>query len=430
MAKSLRLGNKAKTYVKALKKRVVNTSMNNKLFLMFMFVFMGLTSVSCHQGYEHKTVVCIPVYGQSYALGEEAIRITDFDSLARYANGRIVTERLDHDFGYFDNDDLKEWAKKMIHYQKRSFELSIYKMAQYLADNTGNDTLICIFPGGQGATAIANLNKGTTPYQKFMEDIATAYEEATLRGWDFRIPAICWMQGESDIADYPDTDYRHQLTRLWEDLNHDIWQMTQQQDTVRFICYQANLLTRAERFRAGNYLCPETTVPQAFVSLLLHDNRFWASGPTYPYPCVGNRIHIDATGQQAIGVQAARSALGIIRGGKRFQGLIPTTVSTTATDVIVHLNVPAPPLVFDTIQVRMAKHYGFSVISKENCDIATSIRIEGDSIRIGCSAPVAGCKVRYAVNGDYMKSGNLYGPRGNLRDSGGNWCYQFDLPIE
>lgn len=78
----------------------------------------------------------------------------------------------------------------------------------------------------------------------------------------------------------------------------------------------------------------------------------------------------------------------------------------------------------------MAKHYGFSVISKENCDIATSIRIEGDSIRIGCSAPVAGCKVRYAVNGDYMKSGNLYGPRGNLRDSGGNWCYQFDLPIE
>ena len=82
MAKSLRLGNKAKTYVKALKKRVVNTSMNNKLFLMFMFVFMGLTLASCHQGYEHKTVVCIPVYGQSYALGEEAIRITDFDSLA------------------------------------------------------------------------------------------------------------------------------------------------------------------------------------------------------------------------------------------------------------------------------------------------------------------------------------------------------------
>ena len=29
----------------------------------------------------HKTVICIPVYGQSLALGEEAARITDFDSL-------------------------------------------------------------------------------------------------------------------------------------------------------------------------------------------------------------------------------------------------------------------------------------------------------------------------------------------------------------
>ena len=33
------------------------------------------------RGYGHKVVVCIPVYGQSYALGEEATRITDFDFL-------------------------------------------------------------------------------------------------------------------------------------------------------------------------------------------------------------------------------------------------------------------------------------------------------------------------------------------------------------
>ena len=45
----------------------------------------------------------------------------------------------------------------------------------------------------------------------------------------------------------------------------------------------------------------------------------------------------------------------------------------------------------------------------------------------------------------HVKSGRLYGPRGNLRDSQGdsikitiqnetypihNWCYQFDMPIE
>ena len=88
-----------------------------------LLALIALTS--CHEVYEHKTVICIPVYGQSLALGEEAIRITDFDSLSNYANGRIVTENMDHSFGYFDNNDLKQTIKKVIHYQKRAFELSV-----------------------------------------------------------------------------------------------------------------------------------------------------------------------------------------------------------------------------------------------------------------------------------------------------------------
>ena len=107
---------------------------------------------SCRQEpEEHHTVLCIPVYGQSLALGEEAERLTDFDSLASYADGRIVTENLDHEFGYFENDNFKKWIKKTVGYQKRAYELSVYKMAQKLADQVGQDTLICIFPGGQGA---------------------------------------------------------------------------------------------------------------------------------------------------------------------------------------------------------------------------------------------------------------------------------------
>lgn len=169
----------------------------------FLFFFIVLLLAACTQKQEgHKVVICIPVYGQSLALGEEAERITDFDTLAAYANGRIVTENLDHDFGYFEHDDLKKFAKKMINYQRRSFELSIYTMAQRLADQLGEDTLICTFPGGQGATIIKNLSKGSHPYQEFMEDIETAYQQATDKGWDFYIPAICWMQGEADIADY------------------------------------------------------------------------------------------------------------------------------------------------------------------------------------------------------------------------------------
>ena len=395
----------------------------------FLILCIVLLFVSCHQNQEKKTVICIPVYGQSLALGEEAESLTDFDSLTIYAGGRIVTENLDHNFGYFDNNEFKEWAKKMVRYQKRSYELSIYKMAQCLADKTGNDTLICIFPGGQGATAIANLSKGTIPYQRFIDNIKSAYTQAIDNGWNFIIPAICWMQGESDIVDYPSTDYKQMLIQIWKDMNADIQEITRSKDSIRFICYQSNSLTRAEKFKADSYNCLETYVPQTFVNLLHNDNRFWASGPTYPYACVKEKIHIDAIGQQHIGELAAHSVLGILRKSERFQGLIPISVDSKNNDIIVKFNVPTPPLTIDTIQVAKATNYGFSVITPDDRNIAKALTLFGDSVKITCSETPQNCKVRYAVNGDYMKSGNMHGPRGNLRDSKDNWCYQFDIAI-
>lgn len=398
-----------------------------KGLLLFVITLLFAACVQKPEG--HKVVVCIPVYGQSLALGEEAERITDFDSLANYANGRIVTENLDHHFGYFDNDDLKKFAKKMIKYKRRSFELSIYTMAQRLADQLGKDTLICTFPGGQGATNIANLSKGSLPYQEFMEDIETAYQQATENGWDFVIPAICWMQGESDIENYLDINYSQQLIKIREDMNTDIRRIIHCKDTVCFICYQTNSLARGKKYHANNYQCIETAVPQAFVDMLRDNKWFWASGPTYPYSCVGEKVHIDAIGQQHIGELAARSALGIIRGSKRNKGLIPISLRTDNQDIIVHFNIPSPPLTLDTTQVRKAESYGFSVITKDNRNIATSATLKGDSIRITCSEIPQNCKVRYAVNGDPLKSGNQHGPRGNLRDSSANWCYLFDQPL-
>lgn len=402
--------------------------MKKEFILYFISVIL---LCACSQKPEgHHTVLCIPVYGQSLALGEEAERLTDFDSLAAYADGRIVTENLDHSFGYFDNDDTKQWLKKVVGYQKRAYELSVYNMAKVLADHTGADTLICIFPGGQGATAIANLSKGSKPYQRFIDNIKSAYEEANANGWTFTIPAICWMQGESDIVDYPETDYHQMLKQIREDMNADIKSITHQDIDIPFICYQANSLTRAEQFNAGNYECRETYVPQTFVNLLSSDEHFWASGPTYPYNCVGEKIHIDAIGQQSIGALAAQSALGILRGKERFRGLIPVSIASQDTTAVIHFNVSNQPLTIDTIQVRKVGNYGFSVINRQNQDIARTIVLGGDSIIIHCSESPTDCRIRYAVNGDVMKSGNQHGPRGNLRDAAGNWCYQFDMPCK
>ena len=423
---------------------LISSFASMKVMKWFFFLVIVVLS-ACHETDEHKTVICIPVYGQSLALGEETHRITDFDSLANYADGRIVTENMDHRFGYFDYNSIKLFAKKLLHYQKYSYELSVYSMAEWLADHTGKDTIICIFPGGKGGTIIAHLGKGTAPYQKFIKDIETAYKSSKDKGWAFEMPALCWMQGETDINSYPDTNYRELFLQFSKDLNDDVKRITGQKKDVEIICYQANVLTRAPYFNALSYHCPEAEVPQTQLELIRDNPVFHASGPTYPYEFVNEIIHINGVSQKKHGILAALSALDILKHQKNSRGLLPKKTKCHDMEIVIDFSIPYPPLNLDTLEVTNPGNYGFSVITPDNRDITKNVSIQEDHIHILCNEPPKGCRVRYAVNGDKMKSGRQHGPRGNLRDSQGNslflkiqgkdypihnWCYQFDMLVE
>ena len=390
----------------------------------------------------HKTVICIPVYGQSLALGEEAARITDFDSLRINYDGRIVNEHLNYQFGGYAEQRWRRTIKRLFGMHNRSFELSIYRMAEELATQLGNDTIICIFPGGMGESPIRNLTKRATLYPRFIYDINEAYMQAKKRGWEFCVPAICWMQGESDIREYTKEDYKETLKQLHADLNRAVKVITHQEMDVHLICYQSNAVSIADDFNPLNYDCIEMKPSQAIVDFINEDSLFDASGPTYPYNFMREYLHIDAIGQQQMGYLEYLTVLNIIRRNCKTYGLIPQGLSVYGNDVLVKFRVPYPPLVFDTIAVKYADHYGFSVINKVGEDIIKDISIEEDVVRLKCTESPLDCKVRYAVNGEKMKSGRFHGPRGNLRDSQGekeiltidgkkypinNWAYQFDI---
>lgn len=392
--------------------------------------------------HDHKVVICIPVYGQSYALGEEATRITDFDSLRIKYNSRIVTEHLDYAFGYFDPENkIKQHIKRLIDYDKRSFELSIYGMAESLVSKTGEDTLICIFPGGLGMQPIKNLMKGSTPYKKFIEEIADAFNIAQEKRWDFIIPAVCWMQGESDIADYPGTDYKALLKQMYLDLNTDIKRITHQTNDIRIICYQTNVVTKGKRYKSNHFDGTEALTPQVQMELIRDDSVFWASGPMYPYSYVNESLHPDGVSQKRFGYLVAETVWRLLHQEKRFIGVVPINTEIMNNEIHILFNVPCPPLCFDTISVKKASNYGFNVIRKGDVDIISGIIIDTNTVIIKCKESPVGCKIRYAVNGEYWKSGWRVGPRGNLRDSQGNtkqieimgktyalhnWCYQFE----
>ncbi len=394
----------------------------------------------------HKTVICIPVYGQSFALGEEAKRITNYDSLRINYDWRIVTERMNYVFGYYDHSSrLKQFVKRLLHYDRKAFELSVYGMAESLITELGEDTILCIFPGGHGQNTITQLSKPSPCYYKFIEEIDYAYHKAQELGWNFQIPAVCWMQGESDIADYPDTDYKALFHQMYNDLNTDIKKVTHQTNDIRIICYQSSALTKGDRFKENNYNGTESKTPEIQMELVRDDSMIWAMGPTYPYDFIREALHIDAVGQKRIGDLAAKSALGIIRNEPRFIGLVPLKTKVEGNTISIVFNAPAPPLCFDTIQVMKADHYGFNIIRQDNTDIVSDVVLRGDTVVITCQESPTGCRIRYGVNGEFRKGGSQHGPRGNLRDSQGekrkvtingntyrqdNWCYIFDYPCE
>ena len=409
-----------------------------KLFgIISLLVVLGLTYYYINKvnskGYGHKVVVCIPVYGQSYALGEEATRITDFDSLRTKYDGRIVTEQLDYTFGYFDPNSLfKQWVKRILHYDKRAFELSIYRMAESLAQSLGEDTIICVFPGGHGMNTIQQLMKPAVAYNKFIKEIRTAHDKALENGMEFFVPAVCWMQGESDIVEYPDYDYKTYFYRMYHDLNTDIKNVTHQKDDIRIICYQASTITKGLRYKPNNYDATEPRTPTTQMELIRDDSLIWVSGPTYPYDFVNESLHIDAVGQQSIGTLAAKSALGIIRNQKKNIGLVPMECHVEGNDIRVDFNVPCPPLRFDTIQVKKIANYGFNVIRRDGKDIVSDVMIDGSTVIIHCVESPINSKLRYGINGEFLKGGRNHGPRGNLRDSNEklpDWCLLFEQVV-
>ena len=415
--------------------------------ISILIVCFGIYAIVVNAHYRcslegHKTVICIPVYGQSLALGEEAIRITDFDSLRINYNGRIVNEHLNYQFGGYAEQRWRRTIKRLFGIHKRSFELSIYRMAEELATKVGEDTIICIFPGGMGESPIRNLTKRATLYPRFIYDINEAYKQARKRGWDFCVPAICWMQGESDIREYTKENYKETLKQLHSDLNRAVKVITHQKEDVHLICYQTNAVTVADDFNPLNYDCVEMKPSQAIVDFINEDSLFDASGPTYPYHFMREYLHIDAIGQQHIGYLDAITVMNIIKRKGKTYGLIPQSLSVEGNDVIINFHVPCPPLIIDTVHVKYTDHYGFSVINTDGENIISDVSLEGNHVRLRCSNSPINCKVRYAVNGDKLKSGRLHGPRGNLRDSQGetekmkvqgttypvhNWAYQFDM---
>lgn len=405
----------------------------NSLYVWLLAMVMAAGLTACDGGARQKVVVCVPVYGQSLALGEEAQLVTDIGRLTEKWQGRLVGEGLDDSFGYYEDYGWKRWLKRLVSYGNRRYENSAYRMGETLAAALGSDTMVCVFAGGRGGTPISLLVKGSDPYQALMDDIRKSYDEARRQGMEFFVPALCWMQGESDMFDYTRVDYKALLRQFAADINKDVKAITGQQRDVRIVGYQSCCLARCNRFAPESYDCYEMSVPQAQMQLIREDSLFVAGTPVYFLDFVDDRLHLDGKSQAAVGQYHAAAVLDIVRSGTSCRGLYPVKVEAEGNTAVIEFNENGGTLDFDTVTVVKVLNYGFSVATPDNRDIARKVSLCGNRVVIECGEDTKGCKVRYGANGEKNKSGRRSGARGNLvRKSEAQlpaWCYMFDEPM-
>ena len=406
------------------------------MIVLAILVVGGLTA--CDGSDKSKVVVCVPVYGQSLAMGEESELVTDIDGLTKKWNGRLVGEGLDDGFGYYEDRGWKKRIKRLIRYGNRRNENSAFAMGEALVGALGKDTMVCVFADGRGGTAISNLIKGSSPYEALIQDIKSSNEEAKKRGMEFFVPAVCWMQGESDMFDYTRVDYRKLLRQFAADINRDVKSITGQKRDVKIVGYQSCCLAKCYKFNPTDYECYEISVPQAQMQLIRDDSSFVAGTPVYFLDFVDDRLHLDGKSQTIVGRYNAAAVLDILRYGYSDGGLYPVDIKIEGKIAIIDFNKNDSKalvgnigkLEFDTINVNKVKNYGFSVITPDNKDIAERVTVVDDKIVIECNADAKGCRVRYGANGEKNKSGRRLGARGNLLRCNSlmmpEWCYMFD----
>ena len=96
----------------------------------------------------------------------------------------------------------------------------------------------------------------------------------------FYVPAICWMQGESDMYDYTNVDYKQKLNQFSIDINKDIKAITHQKQDIKIVSYQTNMLALCNEFCQNEYSLYETSIPQAQMELV-RDNSFFCCWNAY-----------------------------------------------------------------------------------------------------------------------------------------------------
>ena len=274
---------------------------------------------------------------------------------------------------------------------------------------------------GKDGEPIANLVKGSSYYTRFLQQIQYGKTRANAAGWEYRVKAFCWTQGEADYANSQAT-YLAALRQLRTDLQTDIQAQTGFNDPLLCIHYQT-------------YSNESNTAasPASLAQLQAHDEeptKFALACPVYFMNSVD--VHLTNVTSAWMGAYYGLVYKRVVLEGGSWAPTKPVRVYSPAANTIdVTFNVPSGQLAWDYEYVSPQPNKGFSVVDGSNAlQTISSVEIVGRrTVRITLSGAVpAGARVRYGVRARTgLAADNIATVRrtfgsacGNLRDTAGN----------
>lgn len=323
---------------------------------------------------------------------------------------------------------------------------------------------------GKGIASILDYAFSTyvTPYYRGMYMLARTVLMAKVQGMRVRVPAMCWIQGESDATR---ADYEARMLQLYDDYNRDVQILTGQVDRMVMLIEESNYSTQLDQpgqagydaYAANNFAAaygigganslylPENQ--RVNTNIILNQNQLQAMvdgpyasptrrivmvSPRYP---ISLRIHMHPHASRQHGEQFGKVFRKVIVEKKDFFPLYPISWWISGTDIWIRFNVPKAPIRFELPPmlsqhtISAGKAYGFEHSAGGIQE--ANVKIVGpDLIRITPDvAPAAGQTIGYVQN---VKAGSLcdsdptpgmYANRAGQNYLLRNYCLPFSITL-
>lgn len=380
-------------------------------------------------------IVHIPIYGQSLSTGVSTNAV--ISTVQRFNNLRFSGGVRAQDSGvkYASLVPLVEQEKTPAEgeavgtYARETPATGMSDYIRELIDSedgltyTEHSYQILVSAPGIGGVTIATLSKPSTYYTRLLEDVQAGYNLAQAAGKTFKVPAFCWLQGESDGPTAVAT-YLAAMEQLRSDFNTDVQAITKQTETVQMVIYQT---------------APTSNSQLAQLQAVETYPNIHMAGPHY-HLAKSDGTHFTGLSSKIYGAYLGRAVKRVCIDGGDWDPVRPLTVYKQGALIYAKFHLPKGinyPLVLDTGAVAAQANSGFSLVDSAGGALAiSSVALAGpNTVRITAAAAVpAGAKLRYAIAT----------PLGNLRDSAGsieifngnginqamhNWCAAFEKTI-